>query len=108
MADTTAATSTAAGTDYEMRPAAPVTLAGTTYTVEHQVYATTGGCTTWLTGPRGAVYFLRAYSNDNTGLRQVISFKSGTELRRRGNEVLAVLVGDVVEQYVPAPQAPRY
>ena len=108
MADTTAATSTAAGTTYEMRDGGTVTLAGTTYTVEHQVYATTGGTTTWLTGPRGAVYFLRGYRNDETGLRQVISWKSGAELRKHGNEVRAVLVGDVVEQYVPAPRAPRY
>lgn len=56
---------------------------------------------TWhLTGPRGAVYFLRGFLRDDTGLRQVISWKSGQPLRVKGNEVRVIQLGDVIEKAV--------
>lgn len=90
---------------YVMVDAPPVTLAGTTYTVQRQEYDDRPGHEmVWLTGPRGAVYFLRPYNerNGDSGLRQVISWKSGTELRKRGNEVRVTYLAGVIEQYVPA------
>lgn len=94
--------STAAGTDYTIEDRGTVTLAGTEYRVEAQHYAATGGTTVWLHGPRGAVYFLRGYieRKGDSGLRQVISWKSGTPLRRRGNEVRVVEIAGVIEAYV--------
>jgi len=101
--DTTGQTDTAAGTDYTLTDAGTVTLRGTEYRVEVQSYTTTGGETVWLHGPRDAVYFLRAYQErgGDTGLRQVISWKSGAELRRQGNEVRVTYVAGVLEEYVP-------
>ena len=56
---------------------APVTLGKTTYQVEYWADSDL----TVLTGPRGAQYFLRGFlyrrGAVDTGLRQVISFKSG-------------------------------
>lgn len=76
---------------------APVTLGKTTYQVEYWADSDT----TVLTGPRGAQYFLRGFlyrrGASDTGLRQVISFKSGQPLRVRGNEVRVYLLGDVIE-----------
>lgn len=68
-----------------------VTLGTTTYTVE------AGPDTTWLTGPKGAVYFLRGFLNTDDGLRQVISWKSGSPLRVKGNEVRVLHLGNVIE-----------
>lgn len=87
---------TAAGTEYTMTAAAPVTLGRTTYSVEVQTFHN-GSTMTWLTGPRGGVFFLRGYSDDSTGLAQVISWKSGKPLAVRGNEVEVVAIGDVIE-----------
>ena len=52
-----------------------------------------------LRGPRGAEYFLRAFNerNGDTGLRQVISYKSGQPLRVRGNEIRVYHLGNVIE-----------
>lgn len=50
-----------------------------------------------LTGVRGATYFLRGFLGDDTGKRQVISWKSGQPLRVRGNEVRVLHLGDTIE-----------
>lgn len=73
-----------------------VTLGRTTYTVETQTFDS-GRSITMLTGPRGAVYFLRGFLGEDTGRRQVISFKSGQPLRVRGNEVRVLHIGDQIE-----------
>jgi hypothetical protein len=91
------AEATAANTDYTLTDGGTVTLGRTTYAIEIQDHLTTGGRTVWLTGPRGASYQLRAYSN-RSGHYQVISFKSGQPLRNRGVEVTVYMLGDVIEQ----------
>lgn len=96
-AATTPADETAAKTDYTLTDGGTVTLGRTTYTVEIQDYLETGGRMVWLTGPRGAVYFLRAYSNRN-GHFQVISWSgSGNPLRSKGTEITVYMLGDVIE-----------
>lgn len=82
---------------YTMADCPPVTLGSTTYRVETQTMHGTGNVETWLHGPRGAVYFLRPYLGDDSGLRQVISWKSGHELRVRGNRIRVYLIGDLIE-----------
>lgn len=89
---------------HTVTPAPPVTLGTTTYSVEVTTYtfSTDSGreVTTrrvWLTGPRGALYFLREFTGADDGLRQVISWKSGQPLRVRGNEVRVYHLGDVIE-----------
>lgn len=80
-------------------PAGTVTLGRTEYRVE--LVTTEHATTTFLYGPRGAVYFLRGFiyrrGAVDTGVRQVISWKSGAPLRVHGNEVRVVQVGDVIE-----------
>ena len=87
---------------------APVVLAGRTFAVQAlamtyrdrrgQVRSTVD---THLIGPNGAEYFLRGYLGEDTGARQVISFRSGAPLRIKGNEVRVTIFGDVIEE-VPA------
>ena len=83
-----------------------VTLGRTTYAVEtftHTWIDHLRGDTehtathTFLTGPRGAQYELRGFLGADTGLRQIISCKSGQPLRVQGNEVRVYLLGDVIE-----------
>ena len=88
----------------------PVTLAGTPYTVEEHVYtwtradgSTATGVDVFLTGPRGALYILRGFLGHDDGERQVISCTSGAPLRKLGNEVRVVRIGDVLEQIVRPP-----
>lgn len=75
-----------------------VNLGTTAYTVEVQTFEN-GSHETRLTGPRGATYFLRGFisRNGDTGLRQVISYKSGAPLRVKGNEVRVYELGNVIE-----------
>jgi hypothetical protein len=87
---------TAAGTGYTITDAGTITLGRSTFRVEVQTYAN-GHHTTWLTGARGAVYFLRGFLGADTGDRQVISWKSGQALRVAGNEVRVVELGNVIE-----------
>lgn len=82
---------------YTVTEAGTVTLGRTTYRVEVQARANGEVMTTWLHGPRGAVYFLRGFLGADNGLRQVISWKSGQPLRVRGSEVRVVILGDVIE-----------
>lgn len=86
---------------YTLTAAPAVELAGTTYTVEIQTYDD-GGQDVHLTGPRGAVYFLREFLGADTGVRQVISWKTGQPLRSKGNEIRVVHIGDVIEVVRPA------
>lgn len=84
---------------YTMRDAGEVTIAGRRMRVEVQAYDN-GRTTTWLHGPRGAVYVLREFLGADTGVRQVISWKSGAPLRhsRSQREVRVLLLGDVIEE----------
>jgi hypothetical protein len=71
-----------------------VTLAGQTFTTEQA-----DGGPMFLTGKRGGVYFLRGYSNDNTGRHQVISWKTGQPLRDRTQKAVEVFwLGDIIER----------
>lgn len=83
-----------------------VTLGRTTYSVEEWTHSWVDALrgnkecestTTVLTGPRGAQYHLRAFAGPDTGLRQVVSFKSGAPLRVAGNEVRVYQLGDIIE-----------
>jgi hypothetical protein len=81
-----------------------VTLGRTTYTVTEQAYRDgRHPASTYLTGPRGATYYLRPFieRNGDSGLRQVISMGSGNPLRVRGNEVRVWHLGDVIETTRP-------
>jgi hypothetical protein len=83
---------------YTTQTEAPVTIAGRVFTVETQTMDS-GRVTTWLIGSRGAVYFLREFTGPDTGVRQVISFKSGAPLRDKcSREVRVLLVGDMIEE----------
>lgn len=86
----------------------PVLLAGALYAVTEYRHTYPDGTpeTTnlYLAGPRGGVYFLRGFLGQDTGVRQVISTKSGQPLRVHGNEVRVLLLGDTLEQYVPRPK----
>lgn len=55
-----------------------------------------------LRGPRGALHFLRPItaSGDDTGLRQIVSARSGQPMHQDGHEIRAVLIGDVIEQHI--------
>lgn len=85
-----------------------IKLGRTTYTAMRQTHTNgdaAGTSTVHLTGPRGAGYFLRGYLGADTGLRQVISWKSGQPLRdsRTGAEVRVIELGDHLELHVPHP-----
>lgn len=82
---------------YTLTAAPAVELAGKPYAVEIQTYAD-GSTDVHLTGPRGALYFLREFLGADTGVRQVISWKTGQPLRSKGNEIRVVHIGDVIEQ----------
>jgi hypothetical protein len=96
-------------------PRGAVTLGKTTFDVVELLFSayvdaisgeTRPASSEWhLIGARGARYLLRPYllragQNDN-GVRQVISLGSGAPLRQGGNEVRVVVVGDIIEKYVP-------
>lgn len=85
-----------------------ITLGRTTYRAMRQTHTSgdaAGTSTVHLTGPRGAGYFLRGYLGEDTGLRQVISWKSGAPLRdsRTQAEVRVLEFGDHIELHVPHP-----
>lgn len=81
---------------YTLTAAPAVELAGKTYAVEIQTYAD-GSQDVHLTGPRGAAYFLREFLGADTGVRQVISWKSGNPLRSKGTEIRVIHIGNVIE-----------
>jgi hypothetical protein len=81
-----------------------VTLGRTTYTVtEHSYEDGRYPSSTYLTGPRGATYYLRPFIEKagDSGLRQVVSMGSGNPLRVRGNEVRVWHIGDLIETTKP-------
>jgi hypothetical protein len=87
----------AAGEQYTMLAGADLKIRSTTYTVETQVYKDDNyKPVTYLTGPRGASYFLRAYTNQ-AGLFQVISWTTGMPLRILGNPVEVIQLGNILE-----------
>jgi hypothetical protein len=53
---------------------------------------------TFLTGPRGALYFLRGFTGADNGIREIVSCKTGAELRDRAGRIVRVMVvGDIIE-----------
>jgi hypothetical protein len=53
---------------------------------------------TFLTGNRGAMYFLRSFTGADNGIREIVSCKSGSELRDHAGRVVRVMVvGDIIE-----------
>ncbi len=75
-----------------------VKLGRTTYKVTESVYRDgRHPSSTYLTGPRGATYYLRPFLGEDTGLRQVISMGSGNPLRVQGNEVRVYHLGSHIE-----------
>jgi hypothetical protein len=106
MAATVGATETASGQGYTLTDLGEVTLGRSTFRVERQDYTDSARHMTWLHGSRGAVYFLRGYMErgGDTGLRQVISWKSGAPLRQQGNEIRVLEFGTHIEPYVARPQ----
>lgn len=83
---------------YAMQTEAPVVLAGRVFTVETQTMDS-GRVSTWLTGSRGAVYFLREFLGEDTGHREVISWKSGAPLRDKCQRpVRVILIGDEITE----------
>lgn len=66
-----------------------------TYQVHEMHFKQTGNSETFLIGPRGSTYTMRAYGKD--GAFQAISFNTGQALTRQGNEVLFIRLGDMIE-----------
>lgn len=66
-----------------------------TYQVHETHFTATGRTETALIGPRGSVYTLMPYGKD--GAFQAVSFNTGAALRRHGNEVLFIRLGDMIE-----------
>lgn len=65
------------------------------YQVREMHFKKTGNAETFLVGPRGSTYTLVPYGKD--GAFQAISFNTGAALRRHGNEVLFIRLGDMIE-----------
>lgn len=82
--------------DYTMIDAEPVKLGSSIYQVKVQRF-NNGQETVHLTGPRGAEYYLLGSLGEDTGLRKVISWKSGNPLRVKGNEVKVIHIAGVIE-----------
>lgn len=92
--------STAAGTDYTTTDGGTIVLGTTTYRIEIQDYATTGGRMVWLYGPRNATFFLRGFLGTDLGYREVINWKTGRPMvnRKTGRKIEVVHLGDVIEE----------
>lgn len=90
------------GPGWVVRDGGTVTLMGRTFTVQIQTFTYEGRATRSeirLTGPRGAVYFLRGYLGPDSGHRQIIAYNGGNPWRLKGHEIRAFLVGDVIDAY---------
>lgn len=90
-------------------PDGTTTLGTSTFEVRRLVFEHPGAnprTETHLVGKRGSVYMLRPYleRKGDSGIRQVISFNTGAPLRQKGNEVKAIEIAGVIEQY----HAPRH
>lgn len=82
-------------------PAAPkATLAGQEFTVTTGEFSSyPDGKMTMLTGKRGGQYFLRPFTGEQTGLFEVVNWKSGAPLRdKSGKAVRVTAIGDVIER----------
>ena len=86
----------AATDSYRVHDEGRVQLGRTRFRIEVQVY-TDGRRFTWLCGPRGSEYFLRPFLGPDDGLRQVVNARTGEVMRCRGNDVLVIEIGDVIE-----------
>lgn len=65
------------------------------YQVREMHFKETGSTQAILVGPRGSVYYLHAYGN--TGAFRAVSLNTGQALTRKGNEVLFIRLGDMIE-----------
>lgn len=89
-------------TETTSTPGGTIELAGTTFEIERITNEFNDGTTdtdTYLHGARGAVYLLRPYieRGGDTGIRQVISLKSGAPWRKKGNAVHVVEIAGMIE-----------
>lgn len=66
-----------------------------TYQVREMYFKETGSTQAHLIGPRGSVYYLHAYGD--TGAFRAVSLNTGQALTRKGNEVLFIRLGDMIE-----------
>lgn len=82
-------------TGYHVVSRGSITLGRTTYQAR-EVTSTAGENSAYLIGPRGAIYNLVPF--DRSGVFQLISFNSGQAMRRQGNEVLVIRLGDIFEE----------
>lgn len=80
-----------------------VTLRGTTFNVERMTISYADGTETTethLIGARGAVYLLRPFleRDGDSGIRELISLKSGAPWRKHGNAVRVIEIAGVIEE----------
>lgn len=81
---------------YTVRDGGEVVLAGRVFTVT--IHHTHGyPANIFLTGKRGGIYMLRPFLGPDSGQRQIVSMVGGQPLRVKGNEVRALLLGDIIE-----------
>lgn len=65
------------------------------YQAREMYFPATGNTETYLVGPRGSTYTLVPCGN--TGAYRAISFNTGAPMTRKGNEVLFLRLGDIIE-----------
>ena len=85
-------------TTYTLTNLGTLTLGRTTFRVEEQAFEDGIDSRIWLYGPRGGCYFLQEVGLTDTGLREVVSFKTGQPLRDRSQRPVRVYhLGNVIE-----------
>lgn len=84
--------------NYTTTDAGAVKVGRTTYTASVQAFEN-GHVVTWLTGPRGGQFFLRAITTrgKETGLFEAASLTTSSTIRDRGNAVRFIVLGGLVE-----------
>lgn len=80
-----------------------VTLRGTTFNVERITFTYDDGTEnteTHLIGARGAAYLLRGFieRGGDSGIRELISLKSGAPWRKHGNAIRVIEIAGVIEE----------
>lgn len=80
-----------------------IELRGTKFEVQRMTHTFNDGETTtdtYLYGPRGAMYMLRPFieRKGDSGIRELISMKSGAPWRKRGNPVRVIEIAGVIEE----------
>lgn len=80
-----------------------VELRGTTFSVERMTHTFNDGretTDTYLHGARGAVYLLRPFieRGGDSGIRELISLKSGAPWRKNGHEIRVIEIAGVIEE----------